>query len=444
MPLSDHVKLTISLSTLGVARAGFGVPMILSYTAAWSERLRFYTDISGVAVDFPSVTGPEYLAAQALFGQTPRPPVIAIGRGALKPTQTYVISVAAVRNSSPYAVNVAGDGVTTTAVSITSGGSATNDAIVASLVTALNAVVGANYTAAATGSSGSHVCTVTANAAGDWFSLEVVDVTALGVKQTHADPGVATDLAAIALAQPGWYALLTTYNSKALVQAAAAWVESNARLYAAEVNETDAILTSVGNADTIDALHTSAYARTFGCYHPSPVSMFAAAWLGRVLPLDPGSDDWKWKRLAGPAAVTMTDTHRTNLRARKANTYDQVAGINITWEGTVADGEFIDVIRSRDWVADDMPKAVFEVFVNNEKVPFDNDGIQMIVAAIDGSMRRAERRGIAAPGTRELTYPKSEDVSSVDKFNRVLEGIKWKFELAGSIHEVDMTGNMTA
>lgn len=443
MPLSDHVSLTISLSTLGLARAGFGVPLVLSYTAAWNERVRVYSDIGSVAADFPSTTGPEYLAAAALFAQSPHPTQVYIGRGALKPTQTYVVGVAAVKNSTPYAIQVDGDGVTSTLASITSGGGATNDAIVDSLVTALNAVTGKNYTAAATGSSGSHVCTVTANSAGPWFSLSIVDVTLLSVKQTHADPGIATDLAAIALAQPGWYALYTTHNSSALVLAAAGWIEANGRLYAPTVSETDAILTSVGNGDTLDALHSAARSRTFGSYHHQPAAMFSAAWLGRVLPLDPGSDNWKFKQLSGPVAVPLTDTHRTNLRARKANTYDAIGSLNITWEGTCADGEFIDTIRGRDWVADDMPKSVFAVLVGNDKVPFDDDGIQLIVTAIDASLARAVRKGIALDGSVSIVFPKEADVAPADRAARLLQGIKWAFTLAGAIDKVAIVGNMT-
>ena len=67
---SEHVSLTITTDTVGIARAGFGVPMILSHNATWVERIRFYGGIADVADDW-ATDSPEYLAAKAMFAQTP-------------------------------------------------------------------------------------------------------------------------------------------------------------------------------------------------------------------------------------------------------------------------------------------------------------------------------------------------------------------------------------
>ncbi len=111
---------------------------------------------------------------------------------------------------------------------------------------------------------------VTATGAGNWFSLEVLDRTALSVTQTHVDPGVATDLAAIRLVDSGWFTFVTLYNSKALVLGAAAWAEAEGDVgYFAQVNDTTAVQTAVqappdGNHDTLQALEALAYNRTVG------------------------------------------------------------------------------------------------------------------------------------------------------------------------------------
>jgi hypothetical protein len=118
MALSDHVSLTISAGTVSVGRAGFGIPLILSVNAAWSERVRTYTDIEGVAEDF-ATTAPEYLAANALFSQEPRPETIKIGRAAGKPTQVYTISLPTITLGATYEINVVGQGITAATASYT-------------------------------------------------------------------------------------------------------------------------------------------------------------------------------------------------------------------------------------------------------------------------------------------------------------------------------------
>ena len=438
MPLTDHVSLLISQDSVGIARAGFGVPLILSNTAAWVERTRVYNDIAGVAIDFPDASSWERVAANAMFSQTPRPEKIKVGRCALPPTQKFTIQVASVRNLTPYTVKVAGAGVTSTTVTITSGASATADTIVTALTAALNAVVGKNYLAVGVTST----CTITAATAGAWFSLEVdpADLTAM---QTHIDPGLATDLTAISLADGDWYALCTGYNSKACVLAAAAWVEANKKIYLPSVSDSDSV-TASGGAGTLSTLFGLTYARTMGAYHPSPAVAFAAAWLGRCLPLEPGSETWKYKSLAGVPAVKLTPTHRANLIAKRANSYETVAGRNITFEGsTFAANGFLDIIRGIDWLDDDMSKGVFGSLAGADKVPYTDPGIARIETEVRASLTRATARGILASNPAFIVIvPLVSAAAPADRAARILRGVTWSAQLAGAIHGVRISGTI--
>ncbi len=445
MSLTDHVSLVISQDTVGIARAGFGVPMIASANATFPERIRFYNTLADVDDDFAAGT-PEYLAAEAMFSQSPRPSRIAIGRCGLKPTLRYQINVADILDSTAYKINVSGPGITSTEVSITSDASATNDEIIAALVTALNAVVGNNYLAAVVaGASDTDHLTVTADAAGNWFSLEVVDTSQLTIKMTHADPGIATDLAEIQLESDEWYCLHTLYNSEAYVLAAAAWIETQKKIYVFDVCENEAINEAVSFGDTLDEIFDAGYARTMGAYHPDPSAMMAAAWMGRVLPIDPGGVTWKYKTLAGVNPVVLTGTHKTNLRARKANSYERVSGRSITWEGTAGSGEFLDVKRDLDWLEDDMMKAVFGALAGANKVPYTDAGVGIVENEVKGSLRRAVRKGVlAADPAPVVTVPLVAEVSDADKVLRVLPDVSFSGTLAGSIHKVTITGVVSA
>lgn len=438
MPLSDHVSLTITQDSVGVSRAGFGTILMLSASTeaqAWVERVRTYSSLGEVLEDFPSTSGPEYRAAAAIFSQSPHPEQIKIGRSALPPTQKYTLTPV-VRNSHTYSLTLSGDGATTTTVTFASDASATAAEIVTGLIAAVNAVVGKNFTA-----SGTTTLVITANAAGEWFSVEATDVadwTTTG--QDHVDPGVATDLAAIALEDSDWYALHTGYNSKAYVGAAAAWIETQKKIYVFDTNDVSCISVAVGSADDVlEDIFDLAYARTMGAYHPSPAAMMSAAWMGRVLPIDPGGVTWKFKTLAGVDVVSLTGTHRSNLLARKANSYQRVSGVNITWEGTSADGDFLDVRRDLDWLDDDMSAAVFGALAGADKIPYTDDGIAIIEAEVRGSLDRAVSRGIIAEGY-VVTVPRAANVSSADKAARILPDVRFSATLAGSIHKVEITG----
>lgn len=437
--LSNHVSLTITQDSVGVARAGFGVPMLLSATAAWStDLIRFYNSLAEVAEDFPSTTGPEYLAATALFSQDPRPEMIAIGRTATarRPTLKCTITPTVVHSAS-YALNVKGDGVTATECTYPADSATTATEICDGIRADLDAVVGKNYT-----TSGTTTVVVTGDAAGEWFSLEVVDPSLLSIVWDHADPGVATDLAAIALVDSSWYTLITMYNSDAYVKAAAAWIETQKKIYVFDTNETPAInIASDGTQGTLDDLKALGYGRTAGFWHHEPAQFGAAGWCGAVLPLEPGEETWKFKSLAGIEASSLTATQRTNLVNRNANGLETVAGVKVTFNGTTTDGEFLDVQRGLDWLEDDMTAAVFGALAGASKIPYTDAGVAVIESEMRGSLRRAVDKGILTSNPAPtVTVPKVADIASADRTARNLPDMKFAATLAGAIHKVTISG----
>lgn len=534
-PLSDHVTLTITQDSVGLARAAFGVPMILSHNAAFAERVRTYTSLLEVASDFVSGT-PEYLAANALFAQSPHPESLKIGRAALDPTLAYSLAATAA-NSTIYAIDVAGPGITATTASYTSDSAATVAEIHSGLVTALNAVTGNNYIAAFaalvnpddvfTAANGTEIftavahglqtgdgpfqvsnsggalpagltaltdywiikidadtfylatslalalagtflsittngtgtqtledtastkrpsdpITVTADAAGNWFSLAVDNISLLAIEMTHSDPGVATDLAAISNEDDDWYALITLYNSQLYVAGVAAYIEAVRKIYVFDSCDTTSATLAYASGDTNDSIgqqHSLSRARSAGLFHPSPADMAAAAWVGKVLPLDPGSATWKFKTLSGVTPVSLTSTHRTNLRNRKGNSYETIAGLNQTWEGYTADGDFIDVTQGIDWIYDDMTKGVYEALAAMPKVPYTDDGVALVESEIRGTLKTAVGMDILSSDPAPVvTVPRVADVSTANKVIRNLPSVRWSATLAGAIHKVTITG----
>lgn len=81
LPISRLVRVLINLAPIAAARRSFGVLMVAGDSDVINglERFRTYDSIEGVGEDF-GVDAPEYKAAQAYFGQTPKPRTIMIGR----------------------------------------------------------------------------------------------------------------------------------------------------------------------------------------------------------------------------------------------------------------------------------------------------------------------------------------------------------------------------
>src|SRR6266498_3029508 len=109
MGLEKVVKVTVNLQAGGLTLDGFGSPLILGgYSKLYPERIRSYSDLVGLSADFAAGT-PEYLAAQAIFSQSPHPSLVKVGRCALKPTQHWTITpVTTIQAVQTYRVVIAG------------------------------------------------------------------------------------------------------------------------------------------------------------------------------------------------------------------------------------------------------------------------------------------------------------------------------------------------
>lgn len=442
MPLRDIVSIAISTESVKVLQAGFGIPLILSPNVAWAERTRTYTDLAGMSTDGFSTTGPEYLMASALFAQDPRPEKVVVGRLANKPTQRYTVTVKTVENSKKYQLRVRGN-----TAEFTADATATNDEIVAGLMAAVNALTGDTTTATtdSTGGVGAHKLLLTADAAGNWDAVESLDVNYLEVVQDHADPGAAADLGAIKLENDTWYAVLNAWNSKAMVTAIAAWVETAKKLFIAQTIDTPVISTAKsGTDDVAEALQAAAYARTALIYHPATDAFADAAWAGRGLPLDPGSETWALKTLAGVTAKSLTSTHITNLEAKGANWYETISGVNVTRTGIVVEGEWIDVIRFRDWLEARLSERIFATLAKVNKVPYTDKGIATIEAEVRAQLQEGvDVGGLSSDPAPKVTVPKVSTVASADKNARILKNVKFDAQLAGAIHAIQINGTIT-
>jgi hypothetical protein len=517
MSLADIADIQVTTESARVARAGFGVPLILSPRPTWVERIRSYEDLAGMVTDGFTSSTPEYKAAAKMFAQEPSPSIVKIGRCANKPTQRWAITPVAANGATyrfwvndvlveyvagtmidlPYTAQSANFHAGRTVTGGTSGakgiiltdtdggttgtlrlvgvrgtfqngealaedgsgpGAATAgtpaavtgvNATVAEIVNGLRSKLDGVITDATpdldmVGSDQTTYLRVLSNTAGGWFGIRVEDVSKLGIAQDHADPGVQDDLDAIANESKDWYGLIHLFNSKACVDKVAEWVEANGpKIFVAATQDSAVITTaSSGTDDVGESLAGHGYARTAAIYHPDNGAFADAAWAGACLPLDPGSETWMFKNLAGVTAFEMTTSQRSNARAKYVNYYEKV-GINsfTAGGGIVSANEFVDVIRFRDWLEARLGEDWLALLLSVPKVPYTREGGVMVEGLVRNRLRiGVEVGGLAADPEPSVTVPEVKDVAPELKEVRNFGPVKFTADLAGAIHKLTLRG----
>ena len=258
------------------------------------------------------------------------------------------------------------------------------------------------------------------------------------------DADIAASLTAVKAEDDDWYAFLLLDRTEAEVLGASAWVETEKKIFALGNDEAAVKDGTAGNLfEDIAALNR---VRTIGLYSGVAGSVWSeAAWMGRCLPLDPGSLTWKFKTLSGVVADNLTSGEIANIDGNNGNTYTTVGGVDMTAEGKVFSGEFIDIIRFTDFLQARIEENVFSVLVNQEKVPYTQKGIAQIEAPLRAALQEGVRvGGLASPDgilpPFTITVPDILNVPTADKTARELKNIAFTAYLAGAIHLTEIDG----
>lgn len=444
MSLDDLVNITISRETTAVSRAGFGYGLILGSHAKTLNRVDWYsksTWAASMVADGYATTDAIYLAVQRYFAQSPSPTLVAVGR--IQGTR-ITVSIDTVQNSTLYGIGI--ESVTpgtVTSCEYTSDADATQTEIANGLFAAINASAEAPN--------------VTASNVGDDVQIDldgsdpmVVTLTEGATLMTVGDVAgtiedADTALTAIKIADNDWYGIAFVDRTQAQVEKVADWTESNEKLFITASADSDILDTTVGaDSSTIAAyVKDASYVRSAVIYSALAASSYPdAAWLGRCLPLDAGSITWAYKTLSGITPDDLTATQRTNALAKNANIYETVADVSITEFGTTGDGEFIDVTRGIDWLKSEMQADIYQMLVNQDKVPYTDKGI----ASFEGKVRAALEAGIDRNFIASITSistPAAASVSAANKAARLLQDVEFVAVLAGAIHTVEIQGVVT-
>jgi len=454
MSILSVVNSQIRLETTAIAEANFGIPLVIGPHTVFSGRVRSYTTTDALLQDGFSSEDPIFKAVQAVYSALGRVERVLVGR---RQVDNLTVTVATVADNTDYSITLNG-----TVYSINSGVSATVSSIETALASAMNA--GSDpQTATASGGSGVALAN---DVPGAVFTLSAS--ANLAVALPMSSDNVTNDLTAInqeAEGLGGWYGLLMAERDQDDVLEAAAWIEAAypKRIFGTATDDV-ACTDPASTTDLMSLLKASDYFRTYCYYHKDAKNgeYPEATSMGESFSRQPGSATWAFKRLPGIPISDLSDTAFNAIRknygfGKNGNVLVRIKGVPMTYEGTMASGEYIDNVRFMDWLNEQITVNVFSLLVNSPKVPYTDGGIEAIGQRIETALKAGIRAGGISPAYEDpesgeliqsywIKLPKQAEIPFNNKANRILKkpyAPEWRAVLAGAIHAVEIEGTLT-
>ena len=447
------VNVQISLNTTGISTEGFSTLLCVGPHMYGLTRVSTYTDPNQMIEDGFSADDALYRMVSDAFAQTPSPAQVKVGRqqvdgftlmvGQLGATSTYVLTVS----------NTLADGTIRKKEYSYTNSSGSESDILKGL---LQAITGDSDSVLTDNEEQASEETLTqlhleAKNPGTAFSVKVTSNLTVSMDATTED--IADTMAAVVASDSDFYGVALASRDDADIMAMAEWAEANEKLFgtatAADGAKNSEITTDIGSQ-----LKAKNYYRTFWFYHALAAEEYPeCAIMARCFAIDPGGETWALKQLSSITTDGLSETESLAVQGKNGNTFEAVRNISITQNGKVAAGEWIDVIRFRDWLAEEIKVNVLNVLINANKVPYLDVGIASIESAMRSALNLGQDRGGIAQteydeaGNKNLGYtvsvPLNANISPNQKALRELKDCKFTARLAGAIHTVEITGNLT-
>ncbi len=444
--LDRIVKVDISLDTTGVSTEGFSTILCVGPHLHSLPRVSTYTSADQMLDDGFSADDPLYKMVSDAFSQTPSPAAVKVGR---RQVNSCTVTVAQLGATSAYTLTVSGYGddgnVTEKTYSYTNDEGSSED-----VLQGLSTAVTGDESALLSASCSDGVLTLQAKDPSKPFALKASSM--LSVELGSVTESVAQTMAAVMNSDSDFYGIAFTSKEQDDVLAMAEWAESAGKLYGTSFGG-DTVKNSEMTTDTGSQLKAKNYYRTFWFYHAVENEYPEVAVMARCFAVDPGGETWALKKLAGITVDPLTETEFNAITGKNGNTFELFRNVSVTQNGKVAAGEWIDIIRFRDWLEEEIKTNVFNLLINRDKVPYTDAGIAAIESRIREALELGQSRGGIAPteydedGNQNLGYtisvPLAANISANTKANRELTDVTFTARLAGAIHVVDITGSLT-
>ena len=271
---------------------------------------------------------------------------------------------------------------------------------------------------------------------------------------TPTPPSVA-DVLTDALDTNGWYCICPVGLTKAQVKEVIEWTETQNKLCGYIDDDPDNPIVEAG-----------IYMRSYPVYpkvtpeqSDTDVPLenkygMAIAMAAKAMNYHAGSETWALKPLAAVTPSKLNSTAIKKMQSANFNYVLTVASKNITQGGKTNSGEWIDIVRFRDWLQNDMQVRVVNLLVTYKgKVPYTDGGIALVQNQMISSLKDGQKYGGISPTEYDedgneipgfVTHvPLAANIPATKKASRVLEDVSFEARLAGAIHMVTIKGTLT-
>lgn len=445
MSLSDIVNVQITRATVFPTRVGFGVNMIVAYHTLTPNRVDYYSSLAGVVAAGFASPHPVYKAAVAAFSQNPSPTRFAVGKRLLPTTQVVTLQPIITTQGLHYPFNFVDKTGLVTAIDWTNGASESPTTI----ATGIQALLPTGGSTGVTVTRSTDTITIASATAGAFFDLTgLPPLLQMKVKNTSADPGIATDLNAIsAVDAQTWYAFTLESNSKAEILAAAAWAEATRHFHYAQCSDSE-IADNAVTTDLMSGLKAAAYARTGLMFAQNRLNGFRAWGLAaHMSTITPGASTWEYQTIAGDTVDAIDDGSIAKLWAKGCATYTTIAGLNVTQNVKVGDGEFADLIPGTDKLFADIQFNVFadlaQASASGSKIAYTDKGVGQIVNDVSLALTAGVTAGFLSNNPAPtVSAPKVATIDAATKSSRNLPNVTFSATLSGAIHSTQIKGTL--
>lgn len=226
--------------------------------------------------------------------------------------------------------------------------------------------------------------------------------------------------------------LVCTDNTTESIKALSELAQVNNKIYAVTVN-------TVVNAKAVKAIESD---NTFIMFHDD-VDSYVAEALTVVMSHNVGGRTAKFKKIQGVREASISATDEADLLKSNIFTYRRKLGVLQTTEGKCKSGEYIDIVLGEYWIRFRMEEALQRRALVEDKIPYTDRGIAMLVAECEKVLKRAVDQGIVEAKQYKIDYVSRADAPVNDVSNRVYNGIKWVALLQGAIHTGVISGVLT-
>lgn len=437
------VTVVITKSTRIVSQQSFGTPLVMGPSNRFGDPYRVYTSTLQMTADGFLTSDPEMIEAVAMTSQAIKPVqwVVSKFTAAVAQVDTFQVSPLASGHTYTFTLN-------SVVISYLSGGGDTQQSILAALLTAIGTAFPTNppVTGAVVGTGSGATLTLTSSTPGLGVSYTSIDADLVHVN-TIVNHSITQDIATVQQAvtqNAQFYGVLVTSHSASDILQVATYIETQLLVYVTATLDAGCLTNVL--TDIMSKLKALAFDRTMILYSAQANTNGPdGAWMGYMLPTQPGVGNWAMKTLVGVVADNLTPTQIANVTSKNGNIYVNIGQNGTTLYGIASGGDFFDVTIFLDWVASSIQEGILAVETDprNLKIPYSNQGISMIENPIRSVMKQGQNNNGFLPGWTVFA-PNVADVPVADRRNRVLNNIGFEAQLAGAINKINVLGYVSA